>query len=90
MLDRQWMLAREDRRDKEARRMRYAEFMVALLALILIVIAALIEKSGQPTIIINTHGPTDIQGASTPVIMETTALQEPTPASQLGTSSNAP
>ena len=55
MLDRQWMLEREDRRDQAARRLRFAEFAVAIIAVVLIVVAAFIERGGQPIIQIITN-----------------------------------
>ena len=70
MLDRQWMMDREDRRDKELRdwqeRMeakchRSALFWLGLVATAAIVIAtilaAFIQREGQPTIINNIPAP---------------------------------
>lgn len=62
MLDRQWMLEREERRDREQRewqkresnsnkQWRTAEFVIAVIGVGLIVLAAFIERSGQPTTI---------------------------------------
>ncbi len=61
MLDRQWMIERDEKRDadlrawqsaesKKNRHWRKWEFIVAIIAIILIVIAAFIERGGQPTI----------------------------------------
>lgn len=74
MLDRQWMIDREDRRDREARRFRYIEFAVAVIGVALIVVAAFIERGGQPTIntsepninVIVPSQPTPDTGASQP------------------------
>ena len=67
MLDRKWMLQREDTRDSEARRMRQFEFIVALIGGILIVIAAFIERGGQPTIQVITNTPPTVAVNGTPV-----------------------
>ncbi len=60
MLDRQWMIDREDRRDKQARNMRWAEFAVAIIALGLIVLTAFIQRGNQPTINIITDNPSEV------------------------------
>lgn len=68
MLDRELLLKREDQRDwemrefqereaKSNRKWRLLEFGVVLIALGLIVLAAFIEKGGQPTININQSPP---------------------------------
>lgn len=71
MLDRQWMIEREDKRDTDIRewqvresrsnrKWRMAEFFIALIALILVVMAAYIERGGQPTINIITQNPPEV------------------------------
>ncbi len=60
MMDRRFMMEREDRRDRDAQKMRIAEFIVAIIALCLVVFAAYIERGGQPTINIITPNPASV------------------------------
>ena len=71
MLDREWMIRQEEKRDQDARdwqsqesqrnrKWRLAEFLIAVLALGLIVLAAFIERGGQPTINIITPEPPEV------------------------------
>jgi hypothetical protein len=46
MRDRQWMMEREDKRDSDARRWRIYEFLAVLAGLVLIIVAAFIERGG--------------------------------------------
>jgi len=72
MIDRKWMLEREERLDNDTRewrrqesesnrRWRKIEFATVLIGLVLIVAAAFIERGGQPTINIITQEPPIIE-----------------------------
>ena len=71
MMDREFLLKREDKRDADQRawqseesrsnrKWRFAEFLLAIVALGLIVLAAYIERGGQPTINIITPEPSGV------------------------------
>lgn len=57
MLDRQWMLDREENLARENRRWRRYEFGAVIVGLVLVVAAAFIEQCGQPTVIVNLPSP---------------------------------
>ena len=67
MMDREFLVRREEERDRDARRMRWIELALVIAIIIVVIVAAFIEKSG-PTININQPAiqPTPDTGAPRP------------------------